>query len=67
MIEDLLSESRDLSYSQFQKLIHKGLDDQGEFDRLRNEEKELNYEIKRLTEDFKKAQDETAKEALENN
>lgn len=54
-IEDLLSEMRDLSYQQFQKVINKGLDDQGEFDKLRNEEKELNYEIKKLTEDFKKA------------
>lgn len=66
-IEDLLSEMRDLSYTQFQKVINKGLDEQGEFEKLRNEEKELNYEIKRLTEDFKKAQDESAKEALENN
>jgi len=43
------------------------LDAQGEFDRLRNQEKDLNLEIKKLTEDFKKAQDEYAKEALENN
>jgi cell division protein FtsB len=31
------------------------MDSQGEFDRLRNDEKELNQEIKKLNEDFKKA------------
>jgi len=58
---------RDLSYSQFKHDIKAGLDAQGEFDRLRNQEKDLNLEIKKLNEDFKKAQDEYAKEALENN
>jgi hypothetical protein len=53
--EKLLSESRDLSYSQFKGEIKAGLDAQGEFERLRNQEKELNLEIKKLTEDFKKA------------
>jgi cell division protein FtsB len=64
----LMGEMKDqLSYSQFKSDIRSGLDAQGEFDRLRNKEKELNLEIKRLQEDFKKAQDEFAKEALENN
>lgn len=58
---------RELSYSQFKSDIRQGLDAQGEFDRLRNQEKELNLEIKKLNEDFKKAQDEYAKEAHENN
>lgn len=35
-IEKLLSESRDLSYSQFKGEIRAGLDAQGEFERLRN-------------------------------
>jgi cell division protein FtsB len=35
--------------------VKTGLDAQGEFDKLRNREKELNLEIKKLNEDFKKA------------
>lgn len=66
-LEMLNAEMRELSYSQFKSDIKQGLDAQGEFDRLRNYEKELNLEIKKLNEDFKKAQDEYAKEAHENN
>ena len=66
-VEQLMSEMRELSYSQFKNDIRAGLDAQGEFDRLRNQEKDLNMEIKKLNEDFKKAQDEYAKEANENN
>jgi lipoate-protein ligase A len=66
-VESLMAEMRDLSYSQFKNDIRAGLDAQGEFERLRNAEKELNIEIKDLNESFKKAQDEYAKEALENN
>jgi len=66
-VEQLLTEMRELSYSQFKTDIKAGLDAQGEFDRLRILEKDLNLEIKKLNEDFKKAQDEYAKEALENN
>ena len=50
-----MAESRDLSYSQFKGEIKKGLDEQGEFEKLHKQEKELNHEIKKLTEDFKKA------------
>lgn len=50
-----MAESRELTYTQFKQEIKKGLDEQGEFERLRKLEKELNHEIKRLTEDFKKA------------
>jgi len=46
---------RDLSYSQFKSEIKAGLDEQGEFERLRKQEKDLNQEIKKLNEDFKKA------------
>ncbi|CDW81373.1 leucine rich repeat family protein [Stylonychia lemnae] len=66
-LENLINEMRDLSYSQFKAEIKAGLDEQGEFERLRKQEKELNQEIKKLNEDFKKAQDDYAKEALENN
>ena len=62
-----MAEMRDLSYSQFKQEIKSGLDQQGEFERLRNQEKELNIEIKKLNEDFKRAQDDYAKEASENN
>jgi len=54
-LENLMAEMRELSYSQFKQDIKAGLDAQGEFDRLRNQEKDLNLEIKKLNEDFKKA------------
>ena len=54
-MENAINEVKDLSYQKFKNDINKGLDDQGEFDRLRNREKELNQEIKRLNEEFKKA------------
>ena len=66
-LENLMAEMRDLQYSQFKQDIKAGLDAQGEFERLRKQEKDLNLEIKHLNEMFKKAQDEYAKEALENN
>lgn len=66
-LELLNAEMRELSYAQFRADVKAGLDAQGEFERLRNEEKNLNIEIKRLNEEFKRAQDEYAKEANENN
>jgi hypothetical protein len=66
-LEQLNAELRELSFGQFRSDIRAGLDSQGEFDRLRNDEKDLNHEIKRLNDDFKRAQDEYAKEANENN
>jgi len=54
-VEVAINEIKELSYSQFKADVRAGLDAQGEFDRLRNREKELNLEIKRLNEDFKKA------------
>jgi hypothetical protein len=54
-IEVAINEIKELSYSQFKSDVRAGLDAQGEFDRLRNREKELNLEIKKLNEDFKKA------------
>jgi cell division protein FtsB len=54
-LELLNSEMRELSYTQFKQDIRAGLEAQGEFDRLRNEEKNLNIEIKKLNEDFKRA------------
>lgn len=62
-----MDESRDLQFTRFKNEIKTGLEAQGEFDRLRNQEKDLNLEIKKLNDDFKFAQDEYAKEALENN
>ena len=56
-----------LSYSDFKGEIGRGLDAQGEFERLRKQEKDLNLEIKSLNEAFKRAQDDYAKEANENN
>jgi hypothetical protein len=41
-LENLINEMRDLSYSQFKSEIKAGLDEQGEFERLRKQEKDLN-------------------------
>lgn len=54
-LEKLNAELRELSFAQFKGDIRAGLEEQGEFDKLRNEEKDLNQEIKKLNEDFKKA------------
>jgi len=54
-LEQLNAELRELSFSQYRTDIKNGLEAQGEFDRLRVEEKDLNQEIKRLNEEFKKA------------
>ena len=55
-LEKLCGEMRDqLSYSDFKGEIGRGLDAQGEFERLRKQEKDLNLEIKSLNEAFKRA------------
>ena len=64
-MEQLNAELRELSFSQFRGDIRAGLDAQGEFDRLRFEEKDLNTEIKNLNEKYKREQDDFAKEANE--
>jgi hypothetical protein len=66
-LNTLMDETRELQYTKFKNDIKAGLEAQQEFDRLRNQEKDLNLEIKKLNDDFKFAQDEYAKEALENN
>ena len=55
MLRRLLDESRELTYTKFRNEIASGIEGHGLFDKLRNEEKELNLEIKRLNDDFKKA------------
>jgi len=67
LLEKLMFEIRDLSYGQFKQDVKKGIEDQGEFDLLRNQERKLNLEIKQINEDMKKAQDSYAQEANENN
>lgn len=66
-MEQLNAELVELSFSKFRGDIKAGLDAQGEFDRLRFEEKDLNTEIKNLNEKYKREQDDFAKEANENN
>lgn len=50
-------------YHNFKETIDKGLDKQEEFEKLKNLEKVLNADIKKINEDLKKKQDEFAKEA----
>jgi chromosome segregation ATPase len=66
-IEELMVEVRDLTYQNANKKIKGGHDDQGLYDKLRLQEKELNQKIAQINIDFKKAQDDQAKEAAENN
>jgi len=55
-LESAMAEMREqLGFGGFKSEVKSGLDAQGEFDRLRHKEKELNLEIKKLNEDFKKA------------
>lgn len=55
------------TYDSFRGTINADLNAQGEFDRLRNEEKTMNLNIKALNDQYKKLQDEWAKEANETN
>ena len=63
----LSEELKDLKYDNFANEITKELLKQQEFERLRAEEKELNWKIKKVTEDERKANDENAKQQAEEN
>ena len=63
----LSEERKDLKYDNFANEITKELLKQQEFERLRAEEKELNWKIKKVTEDERKAKDENAKQQAEEN
>lgn len=56
-----------MKFESFANNIAKELANQSEFDRLRAEEKELNQRIKKVTDDERKAKDETAKQQHEDN
>jgi hypothetical protein len=51
------------TYTSFKRKIDKDIEDQNEYENLRNREKELNNEIKKINEDLKKKQDDFAQEA----
>lgn len=57
-LADLMSEMRDLSYQHFHDKIEKELEKQCQFEKLREQEKELNKKIKKVTDDHRRAQDE---------
>lgn len=57
-----MSELKDLSYSHFNDNIKGEIEKQNKFEKLREEEKQLNMQIKKVTEDMRKAQDEHAAE-----
>ena len=66
MTEELMDEmAENQQYSNFKNGVDKGLEKQGEFDKLKVLDRDLNYEIKKINEDLKKKQDEFAKEAQE--
>ena len=65
--ERLKEELTELKFEQFANNIAKELNNQQEFDRLKVEERELNAKIKKVTDDERKAKDETAKQTHEDN
>ena len=66
MTEELMDEmAENQQYSNFKNGVDKGLEKQGEFDKLKVLDRDLNNEIKKINEDLKKKQDEFAKEAQE--
>lgn len=52
-------------YTSFKQKVDKELNDRNEFDKLHQDEKDLNNEIKQINESLKKRMDEFAKEAQE--
>lgn len=63
--ENLMEELLELKYETFSNDIAKELMKQQEFERLRQEEKELNIKIKAITENERKATDENRKQQHE--
>lgn len=59
--------NEELKFETFANNIARELQSQQEYDRLRQEEKELNHRIKKVTEDERKAKDENAKQQQEDN
>lgn len=51
------------NYTSFKQKVDKELNDRNEFDKLHQDEKDLNTEIKTINENLKKKMDEFAKEA----
>lgn len=60
--ELLAVELHELKFENFANNIAKGLNNQQEYDRLREEEKDLNLRIKKVTNDETKAREENAKQ-----
>jgi uncharacterized membrane protein YhiD involved in acid resistance len=65
--DKLTHELAELKFEQFANDIAKELLKQSEFERLRAEEKDLNFKIKKITEDERKAREETNKQTKEDN
>jgi hypothetical protein len=64
MIVNLNNETMDSqTFTDFRNAVETEKEKQEEFEKLKQQEKLLNNEIKRLVEDLKKKQDEYAKEA----
>ena len=62
--EDL---ARDLSFNSFSNTITKEIDESNQFEELKRQEKELTARIKKVTDDYKKAQTEYVRETDDNN
>ena len=65
--DSLMEELYSLKFEKFQDEIAKEMLKQSEFERLKNDEKEFNQKIKKITEDERKAKDDAAKQQFEDN
>lgn len=58
--EGLIEEIKDLNFNEFKNYLNKGIEDQGELEKLREKDKDLQKEIKDITTKQANAQDEFA-------
>ena len=64
MKEDL---AKDLHFQNFQNTINKEIEESNQFDELKKQEKDLTAKIKKVTDDYRKAQNEYVLETDDNN
>ncbi len=66
-VEEVITELNDISFGRFKDKVHEGLLKQGELVRLKEQEKELTSDIKRINNEFKKAKIDFNRETNEAN
>ena len=66
-VEELIGELNDISFGKFKDKVHEGLQKQQELSRLKEQEKELTSDIKRINNELKKAKIDFNRETNEAN